>query len=153
MCAAAGLFAEPLKATPQSASEVTPALIIASNAHAKRSAALSSSPNRTIVAFFLAALNVPALPCTLNVPAQIFQRIAQEQGSGIKAVEVANSTNPAHYLDWKKSDWLGLKCERVPLSKLKLMKDAQAQVRRSARRSRRYAKLFGVRGQEVCFAE
>jgi ABC-type glycerol-3-phosphate transport system substrate-binding protein len=37
---------------------------------------------------------------------RIFQRIAQEQGSGIKAVDVANSTDPAHYLEWKKSDWL-----------------------------------------------
>ena len=35
-----------------------------------------------------------------------FQRIAQEQGSGIKAVDVANSTDPAHYLEWKKNDWL-----------------------------------------------
>ena len=37
---------------------------------------------------------------------RIFQRIAQEQGSGIKAVDIANSTDPAHYLDWKKNDWL-----------------------------------------------
>jgi iron(III) transport system substrate-binding protein len=37
---------------------------------------------------------------------RIFQRIAQEQGSGINAVDVANSTDPAHYLDWKKNNWL-----------------------------------------------
>ena len=37
---------------------------------------------------------------------RIFQRIAQEQGSGISAVDVANSTDPAHYLEWKKNDWL-----------------------------------------------
>ena len=37
---------------------------------------------------------------------RMFQRIAQEQGSGINAVDVANSTDPAHYLDWKKNDWL-----------------------------------------------
>jgi len=37
---------------------------------------------------------------------RIFQRIAQEQGSGIHAVDVANSTDPAHYLDWKSKDWL-----------------------------------------------
>ena len=37
---------------------------------------------------------------------RIFQRIAQEQGSGINAVDVANSTDPAHYLDWKKNGWL-----------------------------------------------
>ena len=37
---------------------------------------------------------------------RIFQRIAQEQGSGIHAVDVANSTDAAHYLDWKKNGWL-----------------------------------------------
>ena len=37
---------------------------------------------------------------------RIYQRIAQEQGSGINAVDVANSTDPAHYLDWKSKDWL-----------------------------------------------
>ena len=37
---------------------------------------------------------------------RIYQRIAQEQASGINAVDVANSTDPSHYLDWKKSDWL-----------------------------------------------
>jgi len=37
---------------------------------------------------------------------RIFQRIAQEQASRINAVDVANSTDPAHYLDWKKKDWL-----------------------------------------------
>jgi len=37
---------------------------------------------------------------------RIFQRIAQEQGSGINAVDVANSTDPSHYLDWKKNGWL-----------------------------------------------
>ena len=38
---------------------------------------------------------------------RIYQRIAQEQDSGINAVDVANSTDPAHYLDWKSKDWLG----------------------------------------------
>jgi len=37
---------------------------------------------------------------------RIYQRIAQEQGSAINAVDVANSTDPAHYLDWKSKDWL-----------------------------------------------
>jgi hypothetical protein len=37
---------------------------------------------------------------------RIFQRIAQEQANGIDAVDVANSTDPADYLDWKSKDWL-----------------------------------------------
>ena len=34
------------------------------------------------------------------------RRIAQEQESGINAVDIANSTYLAHYLDWKRNDWL-----------------------------------------------
>ena len=44
--------------------------------------------------------------CGSSGAERIFQRIAQEQGSGIQSVDVANSTDAAHYLDWKKSDWL-----------------------------------------------
>src|SRR5499433_4031185 len=35
-----------------------------------------------------------------------FQRIAQEQGSGIRAVDVVCSTDPAHFIDWKRNDWV-----------------------------------------------
>jgi iron(III) transport system substrate-binding protein len=37
---------------------------------------------------------------------RLYQRIAQLQGSGIGAVDVANSTDPAHYLDWRRNEWL-----------------------------------------------
>src|ERR1700730_12998217 len=37
---------------------------------------------------------------------RIFQRIAQENDSGIHAVDVANSTDVSHYLEWKKNGWL-----------------------------------------------
>jgi iron(III) transport system substrate-binding protein len=37
---------------------------------------------------------------------RIFQRIGQELSSRIQAVDVAISTDAAHFLAWKKSDWL-----------------------------------------------
>jgi iron(III) transport system substrate-binding protein len=37
---------------------------------------------------------------------RIFQRIAQEQSSRIAAVDVVNSTDPAHFIDWKNHDWV-----------------------------------------------
>jgi iron(III) transport system substrate-binding protein len=52
--------------------------------------------------------NIPASPSASSARARsgFFQRIAQEQSSRITAVDVANSTDPAHYLDWKTNDWL-----------------------------------------------
>ena len=37
---------------------------------------------------------------------RIFQRIGQEYASKIHAVDVAISTNPAHFLSWKRDGWL-----------------------------------------------
>jgi iron(III) transport system substrate-binding protein len=36
----------------------------------------------------------------------VFQRIGQEQASGISSVDVACSTNAAHFLSWKRNGWL-----------------------------------------------
>jgi iron(III) transport system substrate-binding protein len=37
---------------------------------------------------------------------RIYQRIGQEKQSGIHAVDVVNSADGAHFLDWKKNGWL-----------------------------------------------
>jgi iron(III) transport system substrate-binding protein len=37
---------------------------------------------------------------------RIFQRIAQEQGSRVNAVDVVCSTDPSHFLDWTSKDWV-----------------------------------------------
>jgi iron(III) transport system substrate-binding protein len=37
---------------------------------------------------------------------RIFQRIAQEQASRVFAVDVVCSTDPAHFIDWKRNDWV-----------------------------------------------
>src|SRR3989440_6365304 len=106
--AASLLFAEPLKAAAPPAEEVTPALIEAAKKEGKLSfySALELTTAERLARAFEAKYPGIAVRVERSGAERIFQRIAQEQGSGIKAVDVANSTDPAHYLDWKKNDWL-----------------------------------------------
>src|SRR5438876_8092914 len=106
--AASLLFAEPLKAAPPPATEVTPALIEAAKKEGKLSfySALELNTAERLARTFEAKYPGIAVRVERSGAERIFQRIGQEQGSGIKAVDVANSTDPAHYLDWKKNDWL-----------------------------------------------
>jgi iron(III) transport system substrate-binding protein len=106
--AAGMVFAEPLRAAAPPASSVTPALIEAAKKEGKLSfySALELNVAERIARTFEAKYPGIAVRVERSGAERIFQRIAQEQGSGIKAVDVANSTDPAHYLDWKKNDWL-----------------------------------------------
>src|SRR3954463_16473080 len=106
--AAGLLFAEPLKAAPPPATEVTPALIEAAKKEGKVSfyTALELSTGERLAKTFEAKYPRISVRVERSGAERIFQRIAQEQGSGINAVDVANSTDPAHYLDWKEKGWL-----------------------------------------------
>src|SRR5712671_5372495 len=106
--AASLLFAEPLKAAAPPAEEVTPALIEAAKKEGKVSfySALELTTAERLARTFEAKYPGIAVRVERSGAERIFQRIAQEQGSGINAVDVANSTDPAHYLDWKKNGWL-----------------------------------------------
>ena len=106
--AAGVLFAEPLKAAAPPPSEVTPALIDAARKEGKVSfyTALELNVAERLSRMFEAKYPGIAVRVERSGAERIFQRIAQEQGSGINAVDVANSTDPAHYLDWKKNEWL-----------------------------------------------
>ena len=105
--AASAVFAEPLRAAAP-ASSVTPALIEAARKEGKVSfySALELNVAERVARTFEAKYPGIAVRVERSGAERIFQRIAQEQGSGIKAVDVANSTDAAHYLDWKKNDWL-----------------------------------------------
>jgi iron(III) transport system substrate-binding protein len=106
--AASLLFAEPAKAAAPPAAEVTPALIEAAKKEGKLSfySALELNTAERLARTFEAKYPGIAVRVERSGAERIFQRIAQEQGSGIKAVDVANSTDAAHYLEWKKNDWL-----------------------------------------------
>jgi iron(III) transport system substrate-binding protein len=105
----AGLvFAEPVRAAAPPPSEVTAALIEAARNEGKVSfyTALELNTAERLARTFEAKYPGISVRVERSGAERIFQRIAQEQGSGINAVDVANSTDPAHYLDWKKNNWL-----------------------------------------------
>ena len=106
--AAGALFAEPVRAAPPPPTSVTPALIDAARNEGKLSyySALELNVAERLGKAFEGKYPGIAVHVERSGAERIFQRIAQEQGSGINAVDVANSTDPAHYLDWKAKDWL-----------------------------------------------
>jgi iron(III) transport system substrate-binding protein len=106
--AASALFAEPGKAVAPPPTGVTPALVEAARKEGKLSyyCALELNVAERLARTFEAKYPGIAVRVERSGAERIFQRIAQEQGSGINAVDVANSTDPAHYLDWKAKDWL-----------------------------------------------
>jgi len=102
------LFAEPLRAAAPPPTTITPALIEAARKEGKVSfyTALELNTAERLGKVFEAKYPGIAVRVERSGAERIFQRIAQEQASRINAVDVANSTDPAHYLDWKKNDWL-----------------------------------------------
>jgi iron(III) transport system substrate-binding protein len=106
--AAGALFAEPVRAAAPPPTSVTPALIEAARKEGNVSyyCALELNVGERLARTFEAKYPGITVHVERSGAERIFQRIAQEQGSGINAVDVANSTDPAHYLDWKAKDWL-----------------------------------------------
>lgn len=106
--AAGVLFAEPVRAAAPPPSSVTPALIEAARKEGKVSyySALELNVAERLGKAFEAKYPGITVHVERSGAERIFQRIAQEQGGGINPVDVANSTDPAHYLDWKARDWL-----------------------------------------------
>jgi iron(III) transport system substrate-binding protein len=102
------LFAEPLRAAAPPPGAVTPALIEAARKEGKVSyyAAIELNVAERLGKMFEAKYPGIAVRVERSGAERIFQRIAQEQGSGIHAVDIANSTDVAHYLEWKKNGWL-----------------------------------------------
>src|SRR5919202_1785134 len=97
------VFAQPVKAAAPEAAQVTPALVEAARREGKLAfyTALELNISERLGKAFEAKYPGIAVRVERSGAERIFQRIAQEQGSGINAVDVANSTDPAHYLDWK----------------------------------------------------
>jgi iron(III) transport system substrate-binding protein len=97
------LFAEPAKAAAPPPASVTPALIDAAHKEGK---IYYSALGLNVAERLAKAFEAKYPGIAVRVERSGAERIAQEQTSGINAVDVANSTDPAHYLDWKQKDWL-----------------------------------------------
>ena len=106
--AAGALFAEPACAAAPPPATVTPELIETARKEGKVSyySALELNVAERLGKAFEAKYPGISVRVERSGAERIYQRIGQEQGSGINAVDVANSTDPAHYLDWKSKDWL-----------------------------------------------
>ena len=133
------LFAEPVQAAAPPPSEVTPALIEAAKKEGKLSfySALELTTAERLARTFEAKYPGISVRVERSGAERIFQRIAQEQGSGINAVDVANSTDPAHYLDWKKNNWL------APYLPAEVAKHFPGRSDRSRRHARDLLRLAG----------
>ena len=101
--AAGMLFAEPLRAAAPPPTAVTPALIEAARKEGKVSfyTALELNTAERLAKVFEARYPGIAVRVERSGAERIFQRIAQEQNSGIKAVDVANSTDPRIISSWR----------------------------------------------------
>ena len=106
--AAGAAFAQPLKAAAPAPSAVTPALIEAARKEGKLSfySALELPVAERFGKLFEAKYPGITVRVERSGAERLFQRIGQEQASRINAVDVANSTDTAHYLDWKRNGWL-----------------------------------------------
>jgi iron(III) transport system substrate-binding protein len=105
---AGSVFAQPLKAATPPATAVTPGLIEAARKEGK--VAFYTALELTTAERFARAFEVKYPGITVRVERsgaeRVFQRIAQEQGSRINAVDVVCSTDPSHFIDWKRNDWV-----------------------------------------------
>jgi len=103
--AAGAVFAQPLKAAAPEPSVVTPALIAAARREGRLSfySALELMVAERFGKLFEAKYPGIAVHVERSGAERLYQRIGQLQGSGIGAVDVVNSTDAAHYIDWKRS--------------------------------------------------
>jgi iron(III) transport system substrate-binding protein len=106
--AAGTVFAEPLRAAAPEPSAVTPALIDAARREGKLAfySAIDLVVSEKVARVFEARYPGIAVRVERTGAERVFQRIGQEQASGIHAVDVVCSTDAAHFVTWKRGGWL-----------------------------------------------
>ena len=105
---AAGCPASPARAAPPEPSAITPALIEAARKEGKL--AFYTAMDLPVAERFAKAFEAKFPGITVRVERsgaeRIFQRIGQEYGSRIHAADLVNSADAAHFIVWKRNDWL-----------------------------------------------
>src|SRR3979409_210819 len=108
--AALGLtvFATPLKAAAPEPVAITPALIEAARKEAKviLYSAMDLPVGEKLGKAFEAQYPGIAVQIERSGSERLFQRVDQEFGAGIRATDVINSSDAAHFITWKKNGWL-----------------------------------------------
>jgi iron(III) transport system substrate-binding protein len=105
---ASAIFAQPIRAALPSAEPLTPALIAAARKEGKIAfySALELNISEKLARTFEARYPGIAARVERSGAERIFQRIGQEQDSRINAVDLVCSTDPAHFIFWKRKDWV-----------------------------------------------
>ncbi len=105
---AAGIFATPLRAAAPEPSAITPALVDAARKEGKLAfyTAMDLPVAERLAKMFEAKHPGIAVRVERSGAERVFQRIGQEQGSGIRAVDVVNSADASHFIVWKRNGWL-----------------------------------------------
>ena len=106
--AASTVFAAPVRASAPPPTAITPALIDAAKKEGK--VAWYTSVDLPLAERIAKAFEAkhPGVACRVERSGaeRIFQRIGQEYGSNIHAVDVVNSSDAAHLIVWKEKGWL-----------------------------------------------
>ena len=105
---ASAVFAQPVRAGLPEAEPLTPALIAAARKEGKIAfySALELNISEKLARTFEARYPGIAARVERSGAERIFQRIGQEQDSHINAVDLVCSTDPAHFIFWKRKDWV-----------------------------------------------
>src|SRR6478672_2241634 len=108
LLAAGVLFAGPARASTPPPTPITDSLIEAARREGKIAfySALDFPLSEKLAKGFEAKYPGIAARVERSGAERIFQRIGQEQASNINAADVAVSTDAAHFVAWKRSDWL-----------------------------------------------
>lgn len=106
--AAGAVFAAPLTVAAPAPSAVAPALIEAARREGRLSfySALELPVAERFGRLFEAKYPGIAVRVERSGAERIFQRIGQEYGSRIHAVDVVNSSDASHFIVWKRGGWL-----------------------------------------------
>jgi iron(III) transport system substrate-binding protein len=101
------IFAQPLMAAAPEATPVTPALIAAARKEGKIAfySALELNISEKLARTFEARYPGISARVERSGAERIFQRISQEQDSHINAADLVCSTDPAHFIYWKRKNW------------------------------------------------
>jgi iron(III) transport system substrate-binding protein len=105
---AVGAFASPLKAAAPEPSSITPELIAAAQKEGKVIwyTSVDLPLAERIAKSFEAKYSGIAVRVERSGAERVFQRISQEYGSRIYAVDVVNSSDAAHFIAWKRDGLL-----------------------------------------------
>ena len=101
-------FAQPIRAALPEAEPLTPALIEAARKEGKIAfySALELNISEKLARTFEARYPGIAVRVERSGAERIFQRIGQEKDSHINAVDLVCSTDPAHFIFWKRKNWV-----------------------------------------------